>query len=193
MPSELGSSSSSLCNWRWPCRPGIGQYASEFAAGPAVCEREVERRSAHAAGQSKASERGHMSRWCCRSRCSAGPTASLELVRPTWTCAVGQTAAHNLGRVGVGYGRDVCCRQRSGFEDKRGHPVCAARFLVISRWHLARRAGGLPHVPGVWIELMAAKPLWHKRTARRSTVAAESYWRSLTPRPCVAQVSFAHA
>ena len=97
------------------------------------------------------------------------------------------------GRVGVGYGRDVCCRQRSGFEDKRGHPVCAARFLVISRWHLARRAGGLPHVPGVWIELMAAKPLWHKRTARRSTVAAESYWRSLTPRPCVAQVSFPHA
>jgi hypothetical protein len=102
-----------------------------------------------------------------------------------------RTDCCSLGRVGCG--RDVCCRQRSGFEDKRGHPVCAARFLVISRWHLARRAGGLPHVPGVWIELMAAKPLWHKRTARRSTVAAESHWRSLTPRPCVAQVSFPHA
>ena len=107
------------------------------AAGPAVCEREVERRSAHAAGQSKASERGHMSRCCCRSRCSAGPTASLKLVRPTWTCAVGQTAAHNLGRVGVGYGRDVCCRQRSGFEDKRGHPVCARRSEILGRLEMA--------------------------------------------------------
>lgn len=132
MPSELGSSSSSLCNWRWPCRPGIGQYASEFAAGPAVCEREVERRSAHAAGQSKASERGHMSRWCCRSRCSAGPTASLELVRPTWTCAVGKTAAHNLGRsatggtFAVGNGQDsrtneaILCAQRDSWSSRDG-------------------------------------------------------------------------
>jgi hypothetical protein len=176
-----------MCNWRWPCRPGIGQYASEFAAGPPVCVREVERRSAHAAGQSKANEGRHMSRWCCRSRCSAGPTATCQ----TNVDISSQTDCSNLGRVGCG--RDVCCRQRPGFEDKRGHPVCAARFLVISRWHLARRAGGHPHVPGVWIELMAVKPLWHKRTARRSTVAAESYWLSLTPRPGVAQVSFPHA
>ena len=125
----------------------------------------------------------------------AGHVAQLalrQLVRPAWTSAVGQTAVIWLasaagGTFAVGNGQD----SRTNEAILCAH--AAARFLVVSRWHLARRAGGLPHVPGVWIELMAAKPLWHKRTARRSTVAAESYWRSLTPRPCVAQVSFAHA
>ena len=165
----------------------------------AICKRICCRPSCLREGgcaEKRACRRPKQGQWASEGTCHAGVAGHVaqlalrRLVRPTWTAAVGQTAVSWVasatgGTFAVGNGQDSRRQTRSS--------CVRSEFLVISRWHLARRAGGLPHVPGVWIELMAAKPLWHKRTARRSTVAAESYWRSLTPRPCVAQVSFSHA
>lgn len=165
--------------------------------------------------ESKASKRRHRLRWGCRSRCSAALRRhSTKLSdQPKRTAAVvrKQPGPSTLGRLREGRllsatapaGGSRAGQDRTGqdwIKTGQDRPTRASflRALQASepprpcrRWHLARRAGWHPTIPGAWIELMAAQPLWHKRAARRSTAAAESC-SALTTRPCVAQVSFVH-
>ena len=187
MPRELGSSSSSLCNWQRQCIL-LGRAICERSAAGCSCRcvREVARGEARMPqrkqGQRTMPPAPGRSCWCCRSRCSAGPTAGTG-IKLTTQCGQQQLARQQA----TGSRRLREERLLAAMAPLRIQDIteCAARALSSqeSRWHLARRAGGHPTNPGAWIELMHVAARLSLNRVRRSLLALVSLKSDFSTRP----------